>query len=89
MSDQEPRWVILIEDESHDPTIDGMPLDLANGRFFLIEEDDERRTIVRDLIARGARVLTAEALMRESPDAPMRESAEAPMRETAEDAEPD
>jgi hypothetical protein len=66
MSDQEPRWVISIEDESHDPTIDGMPLDLANGRFFLIEEDDERRTIVLDMIARGARVLTAEALMRES-----------------------
>lgn len=51
MSDQEPRWVILIEDESHDPTIDGMPLDLANGRFFLIEEDDERRTIVLDMLS--------------------------------------
>lgn len=89
MSNEDSKWIILIEDESHDPTIDGMPLDLANGRFFLIEEDDERRTIVSDLIARGARVLTAEALMRESPDAPMRESAEAPIRETAEDAEPD
>jgi len=33
-----------------------MLLDLANGRFFRIEEDDERRTIVRDMIARGARV---------------------------------
>jgi hypothetical protein len=65
MSNEDSKWIILIEDESHDPTIDGMPLDLANGRFFLIEEDDERRTIVRDLIARGARVLTAESLMRE------------------------
>lgn len=65
MSNEDSKWIILIEDESHDPTIDGMPLDLANGRFFLIEEDDERRSIVRDLIARGARVLTAESLRRE------------------------
>lgn len=65
MSNEDSKWIILIEDESHDPTIDGMPLDLANGRFFLIEEDDERRTIVLDMIARGARVLTAESLRRE------------------------